>query len=80
MVSLTIKNIPEDVYTRLKEAAASNRRSINSEVITIIDEALRSTQITPEEWIPGARKIRELTAKYVITDEEFNQAKRAGRE
>jgi plasmid stability protein len=80
MVSLTIKNIPQDVYARLKEAAASNRRSINSQVITIIDEALRSRQVTPEEWIPTARKIRELTADYVITDEEFNEAKRAGRE
>lgn len=79
MVSLTIKNIPEGIYERLKAAAAANRRSINSEVITIIDEALQSRRIDPESWLPAVRQIREKTADYSITEKELDEAKRAGR-
>jgi plasmid stability protein len=79
MVSLTIKNIPEDIYEQLKKSAAANRRSINSEVITIIDQALSNRRLDPDEWLPEARRIREKTAGYFITEKELDEAKRAGR-
>ena len=31
--TLTLKNIPDDVYDRLKASAEANRRSMNSEAI-----------------------------------------------
>ncbi|MDQ3254247.1 MAG: Arc family DNA-binding protein, partial [Acidobacteriota bacterium] len=33
MATLTIKNLPDDLYQQLKRTAAQHRRSINSEVI-----------------------------------------------
>ncbi len=33
MPNLTVKNIPEDLYTHLKRYAKMNRRSLNSEII-----------------------------------------------
>ncbi|NBD34139.1 MAG: Arc family DNA-binding protein, partial [Cyanobacteria bacterium] len=30
--TITVKNLPDDIYERLKEAAKANQRSINSEV------------------------------------------------
>jgi len=79
MVSLTIKNIPADIYEQLKKSAAVNRRSINSEVITIIDQALSNRRLDPDEWLPEVRRIREKTAGYFITETELDEAKREGR-
>ena len=79
MYSITVKNIPADIYERLKHSAKVNRRSINSEIIVIIDEAVQSKKILPEEFLVRARQIREKTANFKITDDEFRQAKEAGR-
>ncbi len=79
MPTITVKNIPPDLYERLKEAAAAHRRSINSEVIVCIEQALRGNRIDPEDILARARVLREKTAAYAITDDEFTQAKSAGR-
>ena len=79
MHSITVKNIPGDIYERLKRSARANRRSINSEIIMIIEEAVRSKKITSEDMLVRARQLREKTAHYTITDDEFTGAKRAGR-
>jgi len=79
MPTITVKNIPDDLYAHLKELANLNHRSINSEIIVCIEQALHSRKISPETVITRARQLREKTAKYTITDDEFNKAKRAGR-
>ncbi len=79
MPTITVKNIPAELYERLKRSAKANRRSINSEVIVCIEHALRSRQIDPEGFLPRARKLREQTVDYPITDEEFTEAKATGR-
>jgi len=33
MLTLTLKNIPEQLHAKLKESAAKNRRSLNSEIL-----------------------------------------------
>jgi len=40
MPTLTIRNLPEAVYRRLKERADRNRRSLNGEVVTVLEEAV----------------------------------------
>ncbi len=77
--SITVKKIPADIYESLKHSAKVNRRSINSEIIVIIEEAVQSKRILPEEFLVRARQIREKTANFKITDDEFKQAKEAGR-
>jgi len=79
MATLTIKNVPDDLYERLKRHAALNRRSLNSEVIICIERAVRSHRIPPEHTLARARKLREKTAEHPITDYELSQAKTAGR-
>lgn len=39
MATLTIKNIPLEVYERLKRRAKANRRSINQEAVAVIERA-----------------------------------------
>ena len=77
--TITVKNIPTQVYERLKDSARANRRSINSEIITIIEAALQSKPVEPGVFLARARQLREKTAAYKITDDELNAAKDAGR-
>ncbi len=79
MPTITVKNIPDDVYERLKQQAKVNRRSLNSEIITLMERAVMSHRIDPDEFIAEARAIRELTADYILTDEELDQAINEGR-
>jgi plasmid stability protein len=79
MPTITVKNIPPEVYTRLREAAKANHRSINSEIIACIEKAVTSRPFDPSTFLNRARQLREKTAEYVVTDEEFIQAKNSGR-
>lgn len=79
MATVTIKNIPDGLYDRLKKVAAANRRSINSEIIISIERAVLSQPVDPEALIARARFLRELTAGYHVADEELIGAKNEGR-
>ena len=79
MPTLTIKNIPDDLYSQLKQYAEMNRRSLNSEVIVCIERAVRSRKISPDVVLQKARKLRLKTNQDPITDLDFTQAKIQGR-
>ena len=79
MATVTVKNIPDELYARLKSVAVMNRRSINSEIIMCIDRAVVSHPIDPEKLLEDARQLRKLSADHPIEDEEFNEAKARGR-
>ncbi len=79
MATITVKNIPDDVYELLKENAKANHRSINSEVILLIKMAVMRRRVDVDAVLEGARRTRELTAHYVITDEELTKFKNEGR-
>jgi hypothetical protein len=79
MPSLTLKNIPDDLYDLLKQSAEMNRRSLSSEILVCIEKAVRSRRLSSEEVLPRARQLRELTADYRISNEELTEAKRQGR-
>lgn len=78
MTNLTIKNIPDGLYEELKQRAAANRRSINSEIIVIIEEALGGRPFDPDAASRRARILREKLDLY-ITNDEIDQAKKEGR-
>lgn len=80
MTNLTVKNIPPLIYERLKTQAENNRRSINNEIITILEKALAIQPIDVETALENARKLRELTASYALTTEEIEEMINEGRE
>jgi plasmid stability protein len=79
MPALTIKNIPDDLYARLKESAQVHRRSLNSEILYCVERTLVPYKVDVSEHIFYARKIREITAEYPLTDELLSAAKNDGR-
>ena len=79
MPTITVKNIPSDLYEKLKHAAEVNRRSINSEIIVCIEQMVSSQPFNPERTLAGARLLRLKTASHPISASEFNQAKISNR-
>jgi len=79
MPTITVKNIPVEVYEKLKRAAEMSHRSLNSEIIACIERAVCSQAVNPDLLLANARKLREKTADHPITNREFAQAKAAGR-
>jgi plasmid stability protein len=79
MPTITLKNIPDSLYTQLKVAAGIHRRSLNSEILYCVERTLGTHKINASEHIQEARKLREKTAQYHITDQELTDAKNAGR-
>ena len=75
MATVTIKNIPDELYKRLKAVAEVNRRSINSEIIMCIENSIASQKINLDEMLDNVRQLRQLTSGHMISDEAFNQAK-----
>jgi plasmid stability protein len=79
MPALTIKNIPDELYSRLKEAARVHRRSMNSEILYCVERTLVPYKIDVSDHLAMARKLREKTAEYTLTDELLDSAKNDGR-
>lgn len=56
--TLTLKNIPDEIYERLRMAADLHRRSLNSEAIVCLESVLAPTRINPAERLARARQLR----------------------
>jgi hypothetical protein len=79
VATFTIKNIPPNLYEKLKQSAEINRRSINSEIIVCIEKSVRSRTIDAEKILAKARILRTLTQAVPISDDELTRAKEDGR-
>jgi plasmid stability protein len=79
MTTITLKNIPSEIYEELKRAAEAHRRSINSEIIACIEQAVVSRPLDQDALLVNARRLRDLTAAHPVTDAELAVAKNAGR-
>ena len=77
--TLTLKNIPDEVYVRLKAAAQSHHRSLNSEAIVCLESVLLPGRATAEEVIARARAIRDTLPKGKFTAKDVDAFKREGR-
>jgi plasmid stability protein len=78
-VSLTLKNIPDAVYERLKAAAELHRRSLNSEAIVCLESVLLPNRVTPGDRLARARELRAGLPPGQFTAKDIDAAKRAGR-
>ncbi|MFT4178752.1 MAG: hypothetical protein QM612_04710 [Thermomonas sp.] len=77
--TLTLKNIPDDVYARLKTAAALHRRSLNSEAIVCLETVLAPGSIAPAERLARARALRAGLRQDAFDAGSIDQMKREGR-
>ena len=77
--TLTLKNIPDDVYERLKAAAAVHRRSLNGEAIVCLEAVLLPKKVSVEERIRRAGEIRAGLGDRRLSHDVVDTFKREGR-
>ena len=80
MVTLTITNIPEHLYEQIKLRAKRNHRSIDDEILSILEQATPLPSIDVQATLEKARKVRELTANHSVTADELERMINEGRE
>jgi plasmid stability protein len=78
-VTLTLKNIPEDIYRRLKLSAETHRRSLNSEAIVCLETVLCPNRLPPSERLARARALRSQLGQGSFKARDIDTAKRQGR-
>ena len=79
MPTITLKNIPDDLYLQLKDAARAHRRSLNSEILYCVERALGTHKIDVADHLSMAKKLREKTSGHPATNDELTAAKNDGR-
>lgn len=78
--TLTLKNIPDAVYEQLKLSAQAHRRSMNSEAIVCLENALLPTRTTVAERLARARELRNALPKVKFKARDIDAMKRDGRQ
>lgn len=76
--NLTLKGVPDEVYARLKSAAALNHRSLNSEIIARL-EAQVVTRRSAAEQLENIRAARARLKTSSFDHDAIDRAKREGR-
>ena len=79
MPAFTVKNIPEDLYEKLKMVAHSHRRSLNNELIHCLEVVLMPSKISVLERIEAARRVRPRIKEGTVSPEEIMEAIDRGR-
>ena len=78
--TLTLKNIPHDVYGRLKASAEAHRRSLNSEAIVCLESVLLPGRMAVSERLARARALRGALPKGKFRSKDIDAFKREGRQ
>jgi len=79
MYNITVKNIPDDLYEKIKITARGNRRSINNEIITRLDKTLKSKKIDIDSFIRMIEKFQDNIKIPPLADDLITTAKEEGR-
>lgn len=72
MASVLIKNLPDDLHQQLKLRAQRHHRSLNKEVIALIESALKGGSVVEE--LPEPVKLRKP-----LTQNMLDRARKEGR-
>ena len=79
MANITVKNIPDDLYERLRSAAKSNRRSINNEIITRLEQSLAVRRVPDAGLLRRIDRFHATFGTESFSVNELDQARREGR-
>lgn len=77
--NLTLKGVPDEVYKRLKEAAAVSHRSLNSEIIALLEASVLPRRRSAQDHLSAIRAARARLKKASFDHRELDRIKREGR-
>lgn len=78
MPTITLKNIPDNLYKKIRLRAKQSHRSINSEIIRNLEKSVMSSKADSERILESARKIK-ASIKNVLSEKEITELKGNGR-
>lgn len=67
--NITIRDIPDEVYDKLKQQAELHRRSVNSEVIVYLERMVSSTKPDADQIIKRAKNLKKSAQGRLSIDE-----------
>ncbi|HEU4754539.1 MAG TPA: Arc family DNA-binding protein, partial [Armatimonadota bacterium] len=79
MASLTIKGIPDSLLEALRARAEQHRRSLNSEVLRLLENSTRASRVDPGETLTRIHRLQERTRLPPLTDAILGEAVDEGR-
>lgn len=78
MKKITIRNIPDNIYNKLKKRAELSHRSLNSEIIVCLEELIFSNKSEVNKILEESEQIRKRL-NFNISLDEIDSAKQSGR-
>ena len=80
MPNITVRDIPEEIYQKIKQEAVANKRSINSEILYGLEKNYSDSQLNKRVSLESVRSLRAKTkGKIYLTEAEMIEAKNEGR-
>jgi len=79
MVSITIKDIPDEVHTALKEQAQQSGRSLNRFLVHTLKQITQPRELDRTELLHEIRTLRESSPLKILSLEEVQRAIGEGR-
>jgi plasmid stability protein len=79
MATITLKNIPDDLYKQLKDTAKAHHRSINSELINCLEIVLKPKKVPIEQRLARLRSVRVQVRPDTVAHKKIRQAIEEGR-
>lgn len=67
--NITIRDIPDEVYEKIKKQAELHHRSINSEIIVCLEKNVQSSRRNPDQIIARAKKLKQKANGSLSIDE-----------
>lgn len=74
MASLTIKGVPDSLLEALRKRAEQHRRSLNSEVLQLLESSAAAHRVDPAELLTRIHRLQERAPVPPLTDAILEQA------
>jgi plasmid stability protein len=78
VATVTVKDLPEKLHRQLKARALRHRRSLNSEIIELLEAATTSRKVDPDSLLARAAALRSRVDGR-LTDTDLAALREAGR-
>ena len=78
-MNVTLKDIPSDLHQQLRLRAQSHGRSLNKEVLTILESVISPVKRSPKDLLKQIEARREQMNVY-LTEDTINDVISEGRE
>ncbi|MEM7791866.1 MAG: Arc family DNA-binding protein [Verrucomicrobiota bacterium] len=64
-MNITIKDVPEELHSELRHRADSHGRSLNKEVLAILESMLKPVRVSPRDLLTRIEERRDRLPKIV---------------